>query len=235
MTTHFGVKLYNKEGGFKLTVDNYISVSAKDVTRPSFEELENKVGKVLAKFDLNMKYFESLSRGEFKEELNKLVEADNFTEIIDLSSVNGVPGYYIMVLDHYCQIYIGIAHNIKGRIIQHWSKQVPINQLLWGLESGLLPIDCFRALDTTRVFVCIGNKDNFSDDHMVNMMNEDRLIYKFPVDYCLNVATFWGNRETRLERIRNFESRDLKVFGKGHLTTTLERINLKDSREPSNG
>ncbi|OMD87538.1 MULTISPECIES: hypothetical protein [Paenibacillus] len=113
------MKPYNKEGGFKLSINNYISVSVKDINSPSYEELENKVGKVLAKFDHNMKYFESLSWDKFNEELNKLVEADNFTEITNLNSVNGVSGYFIMILDDYCQIYIGIARNIRGRIMEH--------------------------------------------------------------------------------------------------------------------
>ncbi|OMD76838.1 GIY-YIG nuclease family protein [Paenibacillus odorifer] len=231
MTTHFGVKPYNKEGGFKLTRDNLINVRAKEISSLSIEELEDQKRKVRDKFDLNMKYFESLSRDNFNEELDKLVETNNFARIVDLNSVNGVSGYYIMVLDDYCQIYIGIARNLRGRIMEHWSKNVPLNKLFSGVETGgLLPIDCFRALDTTRIFVCIGNEDNYSEDNMINMMHEDRLIYQFPVDYCLNIATFWGSREILRERLRNFESRDLKMYGKSHLTTMLDWIDKRLSR-----
>ncbi|MNW44582.1 hypothetical protein D3C74_218200 [compost metagenome] len=231
MTTHLGVKLRNKEGGFKLTVDNHISVSAKDITSPYFEELKDKMEKVLVKYDLNMKYFESLSRDKFNEELNKLVDANNFTAIEDLNSVNGVSGYYIMVLDDYCQIYIGISHNIRQRIMKHWSRQIPLTDLLLGAESGLLPIDCFRALDTTRVFVCIGHEDNFSEDHIVNMPYEDRLICKFSVDYCLNIAYLFAGRELFWERRRNLELRDLKIYGKSHLTESLAWHNQRVLRD----
>lgn len=232
MTTHFGVKPYNKIGGFKLTVDNYINVSIKEISSLSNEELEDQKKKVRDKYNLNMKFFESLSREDFNQELNKLIGENNFTEIKDLTSVSGVSGFYIMILDEYCLMYIGIARNIKGRIMEHWSKQVPLRQLFLGVESGgLLPIDCFRALDTTRIFVCRGNEDDYSEDNIINMMYEDRLIYKFPVDYCLNIATFWGSREIRLERLRNFELRDLKIYGKSHLTTMLERINQRSKKK----
>ncbi|MDG0789951.1 hypothetical protein OMP38_03105 [Cohnella ginsengisoli] len=191
MTTHFGIKLRNKEGGHKLTIDNYIGVRPKDITSYSFDELEEKKGRILNKFELNMKYFESLSRIEFNDELTKLVASDNFIEIIDLNSIYDVPGYYIMVLDDYCQIYIGIAHNIKSRIMQHWRDKVPLDNLVNSSDSGLLHIDSFRALDTTRIYACIGYEDNFSEDHMENMIRENLFIFKFPVDYCLNVATLF--------------------------------------------
>ncbi len=56
MTTHFGVKLRNKEGGFRLTADNYIVFRSKDFTSPHLEGLKNKFEKALINFDLNMKY-----------------------------------------------------------------------------------------------------------------------------------------------------------------------------------
>ncbi|OMD87539.1 hypothetical protein BSK53_00605 [Paenibacillus odorifer] len=63
------------------------------------------------------------------------------------------------------------------------------------------------------------------------MMYEDQLIYRFPVDYSLNIATFWGSREIRLERLQNLELRDLKIYGKSHLTTTLEWINQRAKKK----
>lgn len=51
-----------------------------------------------------MKYFQSLSKEEFNEELNNFItKTKSFTEITDLTSVNGKSGYYIMVLDDYAQ------------------------------------------------------------------------------------------------------------------------------------
>ncbi|WP_172249982.1 hypothetical protein [Saccharibacillus deserti] len=222
MNTHLGIKLRNKEGGSRLTLNNYIPTGTKAMTNLPSDELAKGVEKLLNKFTLNMNYFQSLSKDEFNKELNKLVEKNDFVQIEDMNSLSNVSGYYIMVLDAYCQIYIGISKNIKRRIMEHWSTQIPLSQLLLTTEGWSIPIDCFRALDTTRVFICCGNEENFSDDHMSNMMREDLLIYRFPVDYCLNIATFWGSPETHLERLKSVELKDLKIYGTSPLTRVIE-------------
>ncbi|SMG52218.1 GIY-YIG nuclease family protein [Paenibacillus aquistagni] len=180
------MKLRNKEGGFKLTFDNYIKISNKDIT-PSYEELESKLKTALTNLDLNIKFFKSLSWGKFNDELCKLVDSSNFDEITDLNLVCGVKGFYIMVLDDYCQIYIGIAKNIRRRIREHWSTQIPLNKLVVKhLQDNRLSIDSFRELDTTRIFVRPCPECDFDNYPLISGNLEDQLIRQFPSDYCMN-------------------------------------------------
>ena len=38
--------------------------------------------------------------------------------------------------------------------MQHWSKQKPFDRLIFGgVDKSVLSIDCFGALDTTRIYV----------------------------------------------------------------------------------
>ncbi|MDN4067649.1 hypothetical protein QYF50_07050 [Paenibacillus vini] len=211
MTTHFGIKLHNKEGGHKLTADNY--VRDKDID-PSSEESKIKLKKVMTRFDLNMRYFKSLSWDKFDEELSKFVISNNFYIIDDLNCVEGIAGYYVMVLDEYRQVYIGVSgrrHGIKRRIPQHWSRQIPLDRL--GAEcSGSLAIDSFRALDTTRIFVRPDYEDSFFEDYTLNEFLEGRLVAKFPLDYCLNQAMIHIPREFIFERLKDRDLRDSKVY-----------------------
>lgn len=222
MTTHFGIKLHNREGGYKLTADNYVKMSDKD-SATSSEELKLKLEKVMTRFDLNMRYFKSLSWDKFNEELSKFVISNNFYEINDLNYVEDIAGYYVMVLDNYCQIYIGVSsrgHGIKRRVPQHWSRQIPLDRLRGGY-SGSLAIDSFRALDTTRIFVCPDDQYNFFEDYTLNEYLEGRLVAKFPVDYCLNQSMVHIPKEFFFERLSERDLRDLKVYTKSQRSTAL--------------
>jgi len=191
MTTHFGLNLRNKEGGFKLSVDNYYKIRNKDIT-PSSEELVIKIENALTNFDHSMKLFKTLSRDKFNEELCKLVSSANFDEIFDLNVTDNLKGFYIMVLDDYCQIYIGISSNIKKRIKEHWGRQVPLDNLNSdGLEGFRLSVDSFRALDTTRIFVRPCPECDFINYPLITGNLEDQLVRQIPPDYCLN-KSYWG-------------------------------------------
>ena len=77
-------------------------------------------------------------------------------ETDDLNELAGKQGVYILVLDEYKQAYIGkseAAGGMKQRILNHWSKRKEFGRLLNGkVESSILSIDSFGALDTTRIF-----------------------------------------------------------------------------------
>lgn len=212
MTTHFGVKLRNKEGGFRLTTDNYIAFRSKDFTFSHLEGLKNKFEKALINLDLNMKYFKTLSWDKFNAELHRLVDSYTFDKITDLNSVNEVKGFYIMVLDDYCQAYIGISHDIKRRIKEHWGRQIPLDRLAEDIGVYALAIDCFRALDTTRVFVRPCPECDFINYPLLSGNLENQLVNKFPIDYCLNQGMV-GTREDVRERLRNRDIRISKVRG----------------------
>lgn len=111
----------------------------------------------LRNFDLNMAFYESLDGEKFNREIDTFQkEHFEFRKVTDLNEYKGVSGIYIMVLDEYKQIYIGITKSkqgIKGRIGQHWSKVKPLDRLIFGgVERSILSIDSFRQFDTTRIF-----------------------------------------------------------------------------------
>lgn len=120
------------------------------------EFLEKHYMNCMENFDLNMKYFDNLDYDKFNQYLMRFVKKNKFIEITDLSEVSKKIGAYILVLDKYKQVYIGISTSkkgIKGRILQHWSKQKEFGRLLNGsVDKSILSIDSFGALDTTRIF-----------------------------------------------------------------------------------
>lgn len=111
----------------------------------------------LRNYDLSIAYFRSLSHGEFADAIDSLLSAfPQLEPVKDLCDLDGVQGVYLMVLDKHCQAYVGKAcgkHGIKHRILRHWRNAVPFDRLLSGEpEESILPIDAFRALDTTRIY-----------------------------------------------------------------------------------
>lgn len=170
MPNHFGVEVRKGKRGLKLTRENYVEVSNKNsLPRFSIDIYADEEGKIysdewcakqfddsLRNYDLNIEYFSLLSHDEFNEEINKFLESNKcFVEVFDLNLYDNKSGYYIMVLDEYCQVYIGTTDNIKSRVRQHWSKSKSFDRLLFpmgAVNSSILSIDSFRAFDTSRVF-----------------------------------------------------------------------------------
>ncbi|OME55491.1 hypothetical protein BSK59_13525 [Paenibacillus odorifer] len=232
MTTHFGVKVLNRGGELKLTTDNYVKKSDQD-NATSSEEVKLKLEKVMTRFNLNMSDFKSLSRDKFNEVLDNFISSNNFYEIKDLNSVAGIYGHYVMVLDEYCQVYIGTASRndgIRGRIPQHWREKMYLARLDRG-EYGSLHVDSFRAKDTTRIFVWRDDECTFFEDYTFNELSEGRLVAQFPIDYCLNSVMNNIPREFLHQRLRDRDLRDLRVYGKNHLSKTLERNNRRATWE----
>ena len=180
---HFGANLRNKNGRLYLTRDNYITVNTKSSLSPNViydddfcqEHSEN----CLKNYDINMEYFHSLDFSDFDQKLVEFLQKFNeFKEIKDLREVDGESGYYIMVLDKYCQVYIGTSKDIKRRIMSHWSKTKQFDRLIFGtIENSILSVDSFRALDTTRIFVAMSD-DIYS--------TENTYIDSFDRKYILN-------------------------------------------------
>lgn len=164
---------------------------------------EEQKRKALINFDLNMKFFLSLDSDEFNAEIDNFFKNHHeFKELTDLNLADGKSGYYMMVLDEYCQAYIGTSKNIKRRIMAHWSKRKQFDRLIFGnIEQSKLSIDSFRALDTTRIFAA------FSDD-----------VYTIEDDYINNLSSkFCANRTNggipefgALTIVANAKYRDLK-------------------------
>ena len=119
----------------------------------------------LQNFDINMKRYQEIDPRDFNQALLKFVKGRKFQEVSSLMDPIcttdpwkecSVAGFvYIMVLDEYKQVYIGITERtVQERIQQHWRKKKEFDRLIWGsVENSLLSIDSFGPLDTTRLFV----------------------------------------------------------------------------------
>ena len=142
---------------------------------------DKKLKDVKQNFELNMKYFNSLSNDEFNTALNMgLKKIKNFHEVTDLTTFWNKPGYYILVLDNYKQIYVGTTYNLTKRIKEHWLKKKPFDRLIFpanAVTTSLISIDAFKALDTTRIFI-YQTKNIYS--------HEDNYISVFPAKFILN-------------------------------------------------
>lgn len=126
MPFHLGLHLMEKSGGLKLTRENYIRASNKssfgtgEIYSDSYVKSHTK--DCFENFDLNMEYYHSLSKQEFNEELMRFLDKTKvLKEVTELFRLKGSSGYYVMVLDEYSQVYIGISGDIPRRLRVHWS------------------------------------------------------------------------------------------------------------------
>lgn len=171
----------------------------------------------LENYDLNMRFFASLDHDEFDQALQRAVKSQpGMREVTDLAEWDGVPGLYIMVLDEYCQAYVGAASSTGGimrRIKQHWTRSQPFDRLLWGgVTESILAIDSFRALDTTRLFA---TKTTGAFE------GENPLIDQFPPKFLLNRLR-GGNDAVRFAALLGVSSvmktRDLRTADTSRLS-----------------
>lgn len=109
----------------------------------------------LTNFDINMAYFTSLDESEFQVHLSEVVQSvRGMQEVLHLPDYEGVSGVYVMVIGEYKQAYIGQSTNIRTRVKSHWGASLPVSKAVFGrVESSVMSIDGFRALDTTQLFV----------------------------------------------------------------------------------
>ncbi|MDQ0825565.1 hypothetical protein QFZ60_001738 [Arthrobacter sp. B2I5] len=133
----------------------------------------------LKNFDANMAFFRQLSGSGFLETITAMLEQHpTLQRVTELSVWKGVEGVYVMVLDRYMQAYVGHAGDIRARIMKHWSRTMDFDHLIFGTpESSVLPIDAFRALDTTRIFAVKTSR---------RQQMEQRLVDDLPPDFLLN-------------------------------------------------
>lgn len=154
----------------------------------------------LYNFDLNMKYFEGLDKNEFNDVLNKYIKKNKFKQGTDLNHLNGTNGIYILVLDEYKQVYIGVSNDIKRRIQTHWSKRKDFGHLIFGSkETSILSIDSFGALDTTRIFY----KEIKWYQNIDKL--EEKYVKEFNSDYTLNRICGGVNADNHVS-IRNLKT-----------------------------
>lgn len=217
MIKHFGVDVILRKHGYKLNRENYAEVSNKN-SLPKFSvdiyaDIEGKIyteewcrqqyKDVLANFDLNMEYFSLLDHVKFENALASFLRKNKrFKEVTDLNLLYGQTGYYLMVLDEYCQVYIGTSNNMFKRIRNHWNARKSFDRLLFpmgAIDSSIMSIDSFRALDTTRLYASI-TEDIYE--------NEDLYINQIPSEFCCNRMS--GGLITGLQVMVSMKSRKLK-------------------------
>jgi len=194
---HFGVSLNNRSDGMNLTIENIIPKS-----RINLVSLK-QIGKVYENYRINMRYFHSLSHEVFNSELIRFANKHKFKETHDLNTLNHLQGYYIMVLDKYCQIYIGTSNDIKRRIMQHWNSPGPKGYLWGDIYHSILSIQSFRALDTTRLFYKKSNSI---------YIDENKYIDNFPSEYLLNRTKGGFLENGLLDAFIHSKERDMTKF-----------------------
>jgi hypothetical protein len=189
---HFGVTVLDGKYGLKLTRENYATISNRSSFGIKFssdiyadeqgkiykdEWCEQHFNNCMKNYDLNIRFFSQLSRKKFRDELYDFLTKNNrFVEVTDLSLFSGKSGYYILVIDEYCQLYIGTTKDIKRRIQNHWSKKMPFDRLLFpmgAVNKSILSIDSFRALDTTRIFAYVTNKIYEYEDNYLKQFSQE--------------------------------------------------------------
>lgn len=194
---HFGIKIPIKTRGIELTRENYATISNKSSLGKNYTYIQaqakndemliesyskiyadkegliyrddwcmNHLTEVMQNYDLNMEFFMRLNQEKFNNEIEEFLKKTDFIETNDLSEYS-CPGYYALILDKYCQIYIGTSKDIKARIRQHWTGgKLKFDRLIFGgKDTSKISIDSFRTLDTTRVLV-------YPTDDIFNYENE---------------------------------------------------------------
>lgn len=219
MPIHFGLKVLDGKFGLKLTRDKYAIINKKNsLCKFNSIKYEDDEGKFytdewceehrkdcLQNYDLHMEYFSLLDHTKFNKEIESFLKKNNmFISVTDLNLYNGKPGYYIMVLDEYCQLYVGTTQDIQRRIRSHWSKNKPFDRLLFpmgAVNTSIMSIDSFRALDTTRIYV-YETENTFND--------EDYYINEFSPEFMCNRLAGGKITGGLIQAIEMMKSRKLK-------------------------
>ena len=225
MVVHFGCEVRTEE--VRLTKENYINKSDEferfyyglksDLFANMDERVEFRKKQALINYDLNMAYYRSLDSKEFiKFVEDKIVNNPAFNEVKNLNDYK-CPGVYVMVLDEYKQVYVGISDNVKRRIQTHWSIKKDLFRLIFfgGMTGSKMSIDAFRALDTTRIFVC-------TDQSTQNELwaEENKLVDSLPDCYLCN-RMLGGNPYEQIKKNECFKSAELPKVTKDNINDIL--------------
>lgn len=153
MIEHLGVRIKDKPSN-NINKTTYISAKPEGMKNWNEDSYTKQRLKAEINYDANMEFYDSINNLEFEKSLKRLCNKFKLKEIHDLKTLSGVEGVYVLVLDKYKQVYVGVSKDIKRRILSHWQKNKSLERLIFGdVCNSNLSIDSFGALDTTRVFV----------------------------------------------------------------------------------
>lgn len=149
---HFGISIKEKPSNH-INKEYYLSSKPEGMHGWSEDHYPRQRLMAELNYDLNMKYFDSLSYDNFNQYISAICEKHKFIECTDLKVLNGVSGVYMLVLDNFKQLYVGQSTDIKARIQRHWNGRKSLERLIFGdVLNSVISVDCFGALDTTRIF-----------------------------------------------------------------------------------
>ena len=170
--------------------ENYLKVFQDDTLMTYTDEYCIKQQeRCLINYDLNMRFFSKIKYEDFEKVIKKLKKKfKKLLETTDLSIYGKKAGIYILILDDYKQMYVGQTSDIKKRVLQHWRNKKEFFRLIFGkVETSVLSIDSFGALDTTRILV-------YETDNIYSQYDIEEKITDFvPKEYLLN-RTKGGDR-----------------------------------------
>ena len=165
---HLGIKIREKESN-RINKEFYLRAKPEYMKGWSEADYARQRLKAALNYDMNMQLFASLDKADFCDYIAIQCKKFKMTECTDLRELDGVEGLYMLVLDEYKQVYIGISGDIKKRIQSHWNKQKSLERLIFGdILASVISIDCFGALDTTRVFYIKSNTTAKLERKVVN-------------------------------------------------------------------
>jgi len=123
MTLHLGVRVRPGKRGLKLTREQYALINKRNSLRKfasmkdAYEDEEGKYytdewckkhrENCLKNFDLHMELFQQLDHAAFEYEIQLFVQRCPMCQQVKNLNEHTHAGYYIMVLDDYCQLYVG--------------------------------------------------------------------------------------------------------------------------------
>jgi hypothetical protein len=192
MIKHFGVEVRTGKKGLRINRDKYSEINSRNSFNFKFESMQGNYAddegiiyteewcikhqrNILKNYDLSMSYFSLLDKNEFDNEISKFIKKyKKFKEVEDLNFYKDKSGYYIMILDEFKQIYVGTTNDIKKRIRQHWTRSKQFDRLLFpmsAVETSIMSIDSFRAMDTTRILVYCTEKTFDKEDEYMNFFS----------------------------------------------------------------
>ena len=194
--TNINEKQYREEFLQEALSYNKGGQSYADEYRQKYSD-EAEIDKHVGNLKRNITYFNSLSKTEFENEIQRIVGLYHFQEVEDLSSFKNC--LYLAVLDNYKQFYVGKSvGSLSSRMRKHWmAKIIPARQL-WhgGYEFSRLKYDDFKLFDNTRMFVCTAIDE---------IVNENQNLANNPNIECTNLfgLEFFENMDNldKAERI----------------------------------
>ncbi len=175
---HFGLNVYPGKYGLIMSKKNYVIINKKSSIQKgkiyTDKWCRQQYEDVIKNYELNLNFYKALNPKHFKSEIKDFcMKYPMFKNISDLRPYKNVGGYYILILDKYCQLYIGTSIDITRRIRQHWVERLPFDRLLFGsTEKSKLSIKSFRALDTTRILIYPTKDIYIYEDDYINHFSD---------------------------------------------------------------